>query len=158
MKDALYHDSQSNWNFPLFAEDSQHKPPTNSEVVARGCKLPHIVFSEHRGASFRSWSFRSPSILWITQCLRALTQKGIKSGTIIHSFASSTSSGLTHFRSEGPVTPDFAKRQHAHHEHAAHGRGRSGAHGPADTAKVCPTDFSKLQSSEPKNSKNYMSF
>lgn len=61
MKNALYHDSQSSWHFPLFAEDSQHKPPTNSEVVARGCKLPHIVFSEHRGASFRSWSFRSPS-------------------------------------------------------------------------------------------------
>ena len=33
------------------------------------------------------------------------------------------------------------KRQHAHHEHAAHGRGRSGAHGPADTAKSVSHGF-----------------
>ena len=77
MKDTLYPDIQGSWNFPLFEKDAQHQPPTNSEVVAGGCKLPHIVFSEHRGARFRSWSFRCPSFLE-NQFLRALTQKGVK--------------------------------------------------------------------------------
>lgn len=114
-----------------------------SRCLQRILNINHLSFSRNTGAPAFALDHFALPLFCITQCLRALTQKGIKSGTIIHSFASSTSSGLTHFRSEGPVTPDFAKRQHAHHEHAAHGRGRSGAHGPADTAKVCPTVFVK---------------